>query len=242
MKYISLSAITTALLLTTAPAQSQVITADSPAFDKDYSIDLSALRFGSFEKTRKVPITTKSQCGCFTTTTLVNQKYHDTPYTAYSARVNARLSNAVFSVGTVTTGYYFETAIKTGAVVTGLGLDLKDGNITKRGSVAVSPVKNVAVYSAYNLSSFNFGVQWQAGKDLSLSVNYRPNLATYNFAVTANFGPAAPTPPVVVPPAATPPVATLKVIPVATPAAIPVTTPRAIPVPPAPIIYIRGRG
>lgn len=224
--------LSTALVLSAAgQAQAQVTTADSPAFNKSYSIDFSAGYRGSFEKTRQVPKVSKSPCGCFTKTTFVNEKYYDTPYINYGIKANFKLDkNSIFSAGVNNSAYFAETVYKSGSIATAVGLDFKANKATKRASLALSPVKNLAVYTAYNLDQFSYGIQWQTTKDISLTVNYLPNLATYNFAVTANVGPSAPSQVVATPPEAV------------VPQVVPVVKPQTIPVPPVRLNYPRARG
>jgi hypothetical protein len=209
LKYLPLIAM--GLMAAPGANAGMIPTADSPAFDRDLSIDAGiAVELGTKTTTttqvHEVEPPAPEDCppedwegddegfitdgpDSFTTTSTVSE--------ATTRVLNSQRANIRVAPGTLATISHNNGEVSIGGAVKVNNLVAASAGVSLNGdingSVAVSPVKNLALYAEYVNQGANYGVQYQAG-DVAIQAYTRPDAQAYGVGVAINFGQEAPKP------------------------------------------------
>lgn len=181
-------------------------TSDSPAFQRDVSVDAGvSVEIKTTTTTEAIEGETLTreveayryidECGVEQIVYEHQIEYTPTTYNTTSQtdaivsnhqRVNARLGNDVLVYGARNNGdFALGVAAKNSVFAGSVGISPVNGEL--QGAVAVSPIKNLAVYAEYEREAMNYGVQYQAG-DVAFQAYTRPDQQAYGFGVAINIG------------------------------------------------------
>lgn len=172
-------------LFSTQKVNAQITTADSPAFNKDISFDAS-LSVNTTTTVRTNSVTTFNKCKCayVTTVSTYNEKGIDKNG---QGKLNLSIiPNTLVSLG-YNKEYFGSISAKQGPVAASLGINTL-GFTTA--SIALSPIKNTALYAVYNNAAMSYGIQQQLN-NVALNFDYTPKYEAYSLGISVNIGSSA---------------------------------------------------